>query len=87
MNQKIIIKRKNGKYTIKGNGDEYLLDLGVGAFRRGEMKPTFRHQLKRFFKRIWWTYLHVVDSAAFNVVGSESAIEIPYIGLEEHVKG
>ena len=48
--QKIIIKRKGGVYSIKGNGDEYLMELANGAFHRGEMKPTFWQNVKRFFR-------------------------------------
>ncbi len=48
--QKIIIKRKGGVYSIKGNGDAYLMELANGAFRRGEMKPTFWQNVKRFFR-------------------------------------
>ena len=49
-NQKIIIIRKGGRFIIKGNGDEYLMDVANGAFRRGEMKPTFWQNVKRFFR-------------------------------------
>ena len=48
--QKIIIKRKGGAYSIKGNGDAYLMELANGAFKRGEMKPTFWQNVKRFFR-------------------------------------
>ena len=37
--QTIIIKRKGGVYSIKGNGDAYLLDLAVGAFKRVMIIP------------------------------------------------
>ena len=49
MTQKIIIIRKRGTYKIRGNGDEYLMELTNGAFHRGEMKPTFWQNVKRFF--------------------------------------
>ena len=50
MTQKIIIIRKRGTYKIRGNGDEYLMELANGAFHRGEMKPTFWQNVKRFFR-------------------------------------
>lgn len=82
--QKIIIKRKGGVYSIKGNGDAYLLDLAVGAFKRGEMKMTFGQKLRRFFRRAALTFNAKMDEAAAIAYGADvPAAEVPYIGLLE----
>ena len=82
--QKIIIKRKGGVYSIKGNGDAYLLDLAVGAFKRGEMKMTFDYKLRRFIRRFAKTANHWFDEAAQIALGADvTASEIEYIGLLE----
>ena len=85
--QKIIIKRKGGVYSIKGNGDAYLLDLAVGAFKRGEMKMTFGQKLRRFLHRSRLTANHWFDEVAQIALGADvPASEMPFIGLEEHVR-
>lgn len=82
--QKIIIKRKGGVYSIKGNGDAYLLDLATGAFRRGEMEMTFGQKLRRFLHRFRLTANHWFDEAAQIALGTEvSASDVPVIGLLE----
>lgn len=84
--QKIIIKRKGGVYSIKGNGDEYLMELANGAFHRGEMKPTFWQKLRRFFYRLNKHADAWLEGCAAIALGSdEAAEEIGFIGLEEHV--
>ena len=85
--QKIIIKRKGGVYSIKGNGDAYLLDLAVGAFKRGEMKMTFGQKLRRFIRRFAKTADAWIDGCAQIALGTnEAAEDVPTIGLlEEHV--
>jgi len=81
--QKIIITRKNGTYSIKGNGDRYLFELAKGAYERGEMQPTRTMKIKRFLRRLWLTYLHRIDVMCDAVVDSPSAAEIEYIGIED----
>lgn len=86
--QKIIIKRKGGVYSIKGNGDAYLLDLATGAFKRGEMKMTFGQKLRRFLHRFRLTADHWFDEAAQIALGTDvPASEIEYIGLLEERTG
>ena len=81
--QKIIITRRKGKYTIKGNGDRYLFELAKGAYERGEMQPTRTMKIKRFLRRLWLTYLHRIDVMCDTIVGTPSAAEIEYIGIED----
>lgn len=81
--QKIIITRKNGTYTIKGNGDRYLFELAKGAYERGEMQPMRTMKIKRFLRRLWLTYLHRIDVMCDAIVSTPSAAEIEYIGLED----
>lgn len=81
--QKIIIVRKKGKYTIKGNGDHYLFQLAKGAYERGEMQPTCPMKIKRFLRRLWLTYLHRIDLMCDTIVGSPAAADCEFIGIED----
>ena len=85
--QKIIIKRKGGVYSIKGNGDAYLMELANGAFRRGEMKPTFWQNVKRFFRCLSRAINEEIAECRQIAHSTDTpAAEVPFIGLlEEHV--
>jgi hypothetical protein len=45
--------------------------------------PKKRSKLRRFFRRLWLTYLHRIDVMCDAIVGTPSAAEIEYIGLED----
>lgn len=81
--QKIIITRKNGTYSIKGNGDRYLFELAKGAYERGEMQPTFTMKIKRFLRRLWLTYRHRINVMCDAIVGTPSAADCELIVWEE----
>ena len=83
--QKIIITRKNGYYTVKGNGDRYLWQLAGGAMERGEMEPTFTQKLRRFFRRLWQTVNAQIDKTITVAMIPEAttAGDVPYIGILE----
>ena len=85
--QKIIIKRKGGVYSIKGNGDAYLMELANGAFRRGEMKPTFWQNVKRFFRCLSRAINEEIAECRQIARSTDTpAAEVPFIGLiGEHV--
>nr|WP_316626409.1 hypothetical protein [uncultured Ruminococcus sp.] len=87
--QKIIIKRKGGVYSIKGNGDAYLMELANGAFRRGEMKPTFWQNVKRFFRCLSRAINEEIAECRQIARSTDTpAAEVPFIGLlEERVSG
>ena len=53
--------------------------------RRRELrrKPKKVSKLRRFFRRIWLTYLHRIEVMCDAIVGTPSAAEIEYIGLED----
>jgi hypothetical protein len=86
MNQKIIITRKGGTFSIKGNGDAYLLELANGAFKRGEMKPTFWQKLRRFFYRLNKRVdAKCEEYSRIAFTPDVTAEEIGFIGLEERV--
>lgn len=46
-------------------------------------QPKKVSKLRRFFHRLWLTYLHRIDVMCDAIVGSPSAAEIEYIGLED----
>ena len=82
--QKIIIKRKGGVYSIKGNGDEYLMELANGAFHRGEMKPTFWQNVKRFFRCLSRAINEeIAECRQIAYSADVPAAESPYIGMLE----
>ena len=82
--QKIIIKRKGGVYSIKGNGDAYLMELANGAFRRGEMKPTFWQNVKRFFRCLSRAINEEIAECRQIARSTDTpAAEVPFIGLLE----
>ena len=84
MNQKIIITRKGGTFSIKGNGDAYLMELANGAFKRGEMELTFSYKLRRFIRRFAKTADAWIDGCAKIALGTDEAAEdVPTIGLLE----
>ena len=82
--QKIIIKRKGGVYSIKGNGDAYLMELANGAFKRGEMKPTFWQNVKRFFRCLSRAINEEIAECRQIAHSTDTpAAEVPFIGLLE----
>ena len=83
--QKIIITRRNGTYSIKGNGDRYLFELAKGAYERGEMQPTRTMKIKRFLRRLWLTYRHRINVMCDAIVGTPSAADCDLIVWEEKV--
>ena len=83
-NQKIIIIRKGGRFIIKGNGGEYLMELANGAFHRGEMKPTFWQNVKRFFRCLSRAINEeIAECRQIAHSADVPAAEIPYIGMLE----
>ena len=86
--QTIIIKRRNGKYSVKGDGDAYLFDLAYGAFRRGEMKRTWWQNVRRFFKILHKVLNECIEESieiAFGTDTDDIAYSNPIFGLpEEH---
>lgn len=46
-------------------------------------QPSFFYKLRRLFHRLWLTYLHRIDMMCDLIVGTPSAAEIEYIGLED----
>lgn len=46
-------------------------------------KPKKISKLRRFLRRLWLTYLHRIDVMCDAIVGTPSAAEIEYIGIED----
>ena len=46
-------------------------------------QPKKRSKLRRFLRRLWLTHLHNVDRVCDMIVGTPSAAEIEFIGLED----
>lgn len=86
--QVIIIESDGEEYRVRGNGSRYLLQLGVGAFMRGEIEPTFGQKLRRFFRRLRREIGAGLDEAAAHIIGrycgpEPRAEDIPLIGRIE----
>lgn len=48
-------------------------------------ESIFGKKLRRFFRRLMNEIRRMADDACSHIVGSPSAAEMPYIGLEESV--
>ena len=46
-------------------------------------KPKKVSKLRRFLRRLWLTYLHRIEVMCDAIVGTPSAAQIEYIGLED----
>lgn len=46
-------------------------------------QPKKVSKLRRFFRRLWLTYRHRIDVMCDLIVGTPSAAEIEYIGIED----
>ena len=46
-------------------------------------QPKKISKLRRFFRRLWLTYLHRIEVMCDAIVDTPSAAEIEYIGLED----
>ena len=59
------------------------IDQELANRRIIKSQPKKISKLRRFFRRLWLTYLHRIDVMCDVIVGTPSAAEIEYIGLED----
>ena len=59
------------------------IDQELANRRIIKSQPKKISKLRRFLHRLWLTYLHRIDLMRDAIVGSPSAAEIEYIGLED----
>lgn len=92
----ILIVRKPGRqakvhllWTVKTkhfeeirNRINYVFDV-ERKNRKILRKNKKQSKLRRFLRRLWLTYLHRIDVMCDAIVGTPSAAEIEYIGLED----
>ena len=58
------------------------IDQELANRRIIKSQPKKISKLRRFFRRLWLTYLHRIDMMCDLIVGTPSAAEIEYIGIE-----
>ena len=59
------------------------IDQELANRRIIKSQPKKISKLRRFLRRLWLTYLHRIDMMCDLIVGTPSAAEIEYIGLED----
>ena len=59
------------------------IDQELANRRIIKSQPKKVSKLRRFFRRLWLTYLHRIDVMCDAIVDTPSAAEIEYIGLED----
>ena len=59
------------------------IDQELANRRIIKSQPKKVSKLRRFFRRLWLTYRHRIDVMCDLIVGTPSASEIEYIGLED----
>ena len=71
--------------SIKGNIGQTRANRAATALRFGKIEPTTGYKLRRFIRRALNELSVRAEAAyAYHTVGTPSAAETPYIGLEEH---
>ena len=61
----------------------HAIDQELANRRIIKSQPKKISKLRRFLRRLWLTYLHRIDVMCDLIVGTPSAAEIEYIGLED----
>lgn len=59
------------------------IDQELANRRIIKSQPKKISKFRRFLRRLWLTHLHNVDRVCDMIVGTPSAAEIEYIGLED----
>ncbi len=85
MTVKIKYGRNGAVKSIKGNIGQTRANRAATALRFGKIEPTTGYKLRRFIRRALNELSARAEAAyAYHTVGTPSAAETPYIGLEEH---
>ena len=84
---KVKIDRNGNVRRVIGDVGQTRMNKAAAALWHGDIEPTFSYKLRRFFRRAAKTFNAKMDEAAAIAYGTdELACEVPFIGLEEHVR-
>ena len=84
MTVKINFDRRGEVKKITGNIGQTRANRAATALRFGKIEPTAGYKLRRFIRRALNELSVRAEAAyAYHTVGTPSAAETPYIGLEE----
>ena len=84
---KVKIDRNGNVRRVVGNVGQTRMNKAAAALWHGDIEPTFGYKLRRFVKRAVLTFNAKMDEAAQIALGADvTASEMPFIGLEEHVR-
>lgn len=80
----IYFDRSGNVAKIKSNAGATRNNKAAFYLHCNDVEPTFGMKLRRFFRRLRSELRFRADITVSQVVGSELAAEVPYIGLEEY---
>ena len=84
---KVRIDHNGNVRRVVGNVGQTRMNKAAAALWHGDIEPTFGYKLRRFVKRAVLTFNAKMDEAAQIALGTDvPASEMPFIGLEEHVR-
>ena len=84
---KVKIDRNGNVRRVIGDVGQTRMNRAAAALWHGDIEPTFGYKLRRFVKRAVLTFNAKMDEAAQIALGADvTASEVPFIGLEEHVR-
>ena len=84
---KVKIDRNGNVRRVIGDVGQTRMNKAAAALWHGDIEPTFSYKLRRFFRRAALTFNAKMDEAAQIALGTDKpACEVPFIGLEEHVR-
>ena len=84
MTVKIKFDRRGEVGKITGNVGRTRMNRGALELWKGNVEPTVGYKLRRFIRRALNELSVRAEAAyAYHTVGTPSAAEMPYIGLEE----
>ena len=81
---KIKIDRHGDVRHVVGNVGQTRMNKAANELWRGNIEPTFGYKLRRFIKRLVWTFNAKMDEASRIAYSTDTpAAEVPFIGLLE----
>lgn len=84
MTVKIKYDKHGNVKKVTGNVGRTRMTRGALKLWKGEIEPTTGYKLRRFFRRLFAEISEKAENAACDyIVGTRSACDLPYIGIED----
>lgn len=84
---KVKFDRHGNVIKVVGNVGRTRMNRAANELWHGNIEPTFGYKLRRFVHRVVERFNRACENATEHIVGSQTAAEMPYIGIEEHSRG